>query len=229
VTEQFDSVGGENITGMTFGDYRILSRLDGGAQGDVFKAEQISLRRDVALKALAGSHLAGKSARSRFLREGALIAKLSHPYIVPVYQAGDCDGLLYYTMELVQGGPQPEAGGTHFPYWIEGNGGAMFEPHQTIPIRVLPPLNGRQPKLLTWQISSTTFSHTNNADMREHSLQTMQRAGLNHVTARAEWLTELAAKYGMHSTQYRLSEKIFLRSSQCRACFANPGAIQPQV
>lgn len=105
MAEQFDSVGGENITGMTFGDYRILSRLDGGAQGEIFRAEQISLRREVALKALVGSHLAGKSARSRFLREGALIAKLSHPYIVPIYQAGDCDGLLYYTMELIQGNP----------------------------------------------------------------------------------------------------------------------------
>jgi tetratricopeptide (TPR) repeat protein len=90
-------------TPMTLGDYRIIGRLGQGGMGEVFKAEQKSLRRIVAVKVLAGSHLAGPDARSRFLREGGLIARLTHPYIVPVYEAGDQDGVLYYAMEYVQG------------------------------------------------------------------------------------------------------------------------------
>ncbi len=91
--------------GAVLGDFRLGGLLGSGGMGQVYRAEQLSLRRAVALKVLPGSSLASREARSRFVREAALVAKLSHPAIVPVYQAGEQDGVLYYAMELVDGLP----------------------------------------------------------------------------------------------------------------------------
>jgi len=94
-----------DYAGMTFGDYRLLYKIGQGGMGDVYKAKQISLGRTVAIKLLSNARLTSPQARKRFLREGATIAKLSHPYIVPIFDAGEKDGILYYSMELITGLP----------------------------------------------------------------------------------------------------------------------------
>ena len=69
----------------------------------VFLAEHIGLRRNVALKVL-GAELAEDDAfRERFIRESRMAARLDHPNIVTVYDAGEADGVLYISMRNVEG------------------------------------------------------------------------------------------------------------------------------
>jgi tetratricopeptide (TPR) repeat protein/predicted Ser/Thr protein kinase len=83
-------------------DFRPLRPLGRGAMGEVWLAEQLSLRRLVALKVL---RLDGGSAssRERFRREAAALAKLRHPHVVAVYAAGEEDGTAWIAMEPVLG------------------------------------------------------------------------------------------------------------------------------
>ncbi|HEV8613436.1 MAG TPA: serine/threonine-protein kinase, partial [Gemmatimonadales bacterium] len=83
-------------------DYEILEEIAGGGMGLVFAARQRRLDRKVALKILRPEH-ATAIAAERFLAEGRVLARLAHPGIVPVYDAGEADGLLYYVMEFVEG------------------------------------------------------------------------------------------------------------------------------
>lgn len=83
--------------------YRIDSVIGHGGMGTVYRAEQLSLGREVALKVLAPQLAVDKLFRERFLRESRTAARLEHPSIVPVYDAGDADGVLYIAMRLVPG------------------------------------------------------------------------------------------------------------------------------
>ena len=84
-------------------DYRIVGRLGEGGMGIVWRAEQLSTRREVALKLMTAGHFASNRARQRFEREIELAARLEHPHIARVYDSGSCAGLYYYAMELVEG------------------------------------------------------------------------------------------------------------------------------
>ncbi len=70
--------------------------------GTVFLARDPNLDRPVAIKILRPD-LASDTASERFLREARILARLSHPNVVPVFQAGEADGLSYYVMEYVEG------------------------------------------------------------------------------------------------------------------------------
>ena len=83
--------------------FRIDELIGHGGTAIVYRAEQISLGRPVALKVLS-DHLARDDAfRERFRREGKHLAAFEHPHIVPVYDSGEQDGLLYLVMRLVDG------------------------------------------------------------------------------------------------------------------------------
>ncbi len=90
------------------GPYRILDRLGAGAMGVVYRAEQASPRREVALKVLAATDLDG-DAHHRFRREAELLARLQHPGIAQVFDAGTCPTsfgqVAFFAMELVRGQP----------------------------------------------------------------------------------------------------------------------------
>jgi serine/threonine protein kinase len=90
--------------GATLGPYKIESLLGRGGMGRVYLAEHAHLGRRVALKILP-PELAeqDESFRQRFLRESRLAASLEHPHIVPVYDAGEAEGLLYLAMRYVAG------------------------------------------------------------------------------------------------------------------------------
>ncbi|MCB9896677.1 MAG: serine/threonine protein kinase [Planctomycetes bacterium] len=85
------------------GDYRLLERLGGGGMGVVYLARQEGLGRIVALKLVRPEHLYFPDARARFAREVEAVAKLAHPGIVPVYAAGEEQGVPYLAMEYVRG------------------------------------------------------------------------------------------------------------------------------
>lgn len=87
-----------------FGRYEILEEIGRGGAGAVYRALDRDLGRIVALKTLRDPD-AGPAARERFLREARLAARLEHPNIVRVLEAGERDGRPYYTMPLLEGTP----------------------------------------------------------------------------------------------------------------------------
>jgi len=88
--------------GTVLGGYRIVGPLGSGATSVVYRAEHVRLGRQAALKLLTPA-FGEADFRDRFLRESQLAASLDHPSIVPVYDAGDEDGLLYIAMACVEG------------------------------------------------------------------------------------------------------------------------------
>lgn len=83
--------------------YEILGRLGQGGMGTVWRAIQLSTKREVAVKLLEGQRLVSDRARIRFEREVMLSAQLTHPNIARVYDSGLLLGQYYYVMELVEG------------------------------------------------------------------------------------------------------------------------------
>ena len=86
-----------------FAHYRILRELGRGGQGEVSLAEDLKLGRQVALKVLRGWGAASEELLARFEREAAVAARLDHPGICTVYEAGIHDGIPYIAMQYVEG------------------------------------------------------------------------------------------------------------------------------
>lgn len=89
--------------GERWGDYELLEPLGRGAMGTVFKARHARLNRLVALKLIRHGRGASEQERKRFLREAEAVARLQHPHIVTLYEAGEAEGQPYLAMEYVPG------------------------------------------------------------------------------------------------------------------------------
>jgi len=85
------------------GGYRIEDLIGMGGMAIVYRAEQLSLGRKVALKFLAPKLSLDEAFRERFRREGKHVAALDHPNVVTIYDSGEADGRLYLAMRLVEG------------------------------------------------------------------------------------------------------------------------------
>src|SRR4051812_4331359 len=94
---------GADLTGRTLGDFHVLRRLGQGGMGQVYLAEQVSLKRKVALKILRPDLPSSPTALQRFRREAEAVAQATHANIVQVYAIGDQDGIAYMAMEYVEG------------------------------------------------------------------------------------------------------------------------------
>ena len=91
------------MVGEDFAGYRLRSVLGRGGMSVVFEAENPRLGSVVALKLLAPELAADDVFRARFLQESRLAASLNHPNVIPIYDTGPCDGLLYIAMRYVAG------------------------------------------------------------------------------------------------------------------------------
>ena len=91
--------------GTKFGPYEIRSPLGAGGMGEVYRATDGNLGRDVALKVLPAEMARDPERLARFRREAKTLAQLDHPNIVTIYSVEECDGVHFLTMQLVEGQP----------------------------------------------------------------------------------------------------------------------------
>ncbi|MCH7985670.1 MAG: protein kinase, partial [Acidobacteria bacterium] len=91
------------MIGKTLSHYRVVEKIGAGGMGEVYRAHDQRLERDVALKVLPTGTLADEAARKRFRKEALALAKLNHPHIATVFEFGTQDGVDFLVMELVEG------------------------------------------------------------------------------------------------------------------------------
>lgn len=101
---------GELAAGAQLGGYRIVDRLGAGGYATVYRAEQVQLGREVALKVLrAADETATPDAVAAFLREARAAAALADARLVQVFDLGEADGRRFLSMELLRGGSLADA------------------------------------------------------------------------------------------------------------------------
>ena len=93
------------MVGQALGHYEILEKLGAGGMGEVFRALDTTLDREVALKVLPAEVAANADRLDRFEREAKALAALNHPNIVTIHTVEAVDGVHFLTMELVEGKP----------------------------------------------------------------------------------------------------------------------------
>ncbi len=91
------------LIGSELAGYRIEALIGRGGMGSVYLAEQITLGRKVALKVLPPDLADSEDFRHRFERESRLAASLDHPHVIPIFESGEADGVLFIAMRLVEG------------------------------------------------------------------------------------------------------------------------------
>ena len=105
------------LTGATLGHYRVLEKIGAGGMGEVYRARDEHLQRDVALKILTAGALGDEAARQRFRREALALSELDHPNIATVHDFDCQEGMDFLVTEFVPGanlderlaqGPMPE-------------------------------------------------------------------------------------------------------------------------
>src|SRR5512140_1891513 len=97
--------GGRRMIGRTLGTFTVLEKIGEGGMGEVYRAHDARLGRDVALKVLPADVAGDPERRRGFEREARAAAALNHPHIVTIYSVEEQDGTMFLTMELVAGHP----------------------------------------------------------------------------------------------------------------------------
>src|SRR5678815_4922620 len=90
-------------SGDRLGPYVVTAQLGAGGMGEVYRARDPRLNRDVAIKILRAAAVIDPEWRSRFTHEARAVSSLSHPNIVTVYDVGTEGDVAYMVMELVEG------------------------------------------------------------------------------------------------------------------------------
>jgi serine/threonine-protein kinase len=94
---------GQTANRKRIGAYELISKLGEGGMGSVFRARQVFMDREIALKILSPKMAKNKDFLRRFVREARAVAKLNHPHIVAGIDVGSADGYCYFAMEFVDG------------------------------------------------------------------------------------------------------------------------------
>jgi TolB-like protein/Flp pilus assembly protein TadD/predicted Ser/Thr protein kinase len=90
-------------SGTRLGPYEVAAPIGAGGMGEVYRARDTRLQRDVAVKVLPAEFARDAAARERFRREARAASTLSHPHICAIYDTGEHDGSQYLVMELLEG------------------------------------------------------------------------------------------------------------------------------
>lgn len=98
-----ETIAEHDLVGQKLGDFEVLSLIGTGGMGAVFLARQSSLDREVALKVISDVSGARKRTLERFKREAKVLAKISHPNIVSIYEVGEQGPYSYFAMEYIKG------------------------------------------------------------------------------------------------------------------------------
>jgi serine/threonine-protein kinase len=98
-----EALAGPDLSGRTVGDFHVIRRLGQGGMGQVYLAEQVSLKRNVALKVLRPDLARNEQSLARFKAEAEAVARLTHANVVQVYYIGAVDGLPFMALEYVEG------------------------------------------------------------------------------------------------------------------------------
>jgi len=124
------------VLGTRLGPYEIVALLGAGGMGEVYRARDTRLGRDVAIKVLPAHLSANPELRSRFAREARAISQLNHPHICTLYDVGHHDGVDFLVLELLDGeslrarlaaGPLPIATAAEFAAQIAAGLAAAHE------------------------------------------------------------------------------------------------------
>src|SRR5215469_9690211 len=91
------------FAGQVLGHYRLIERIGGGGQGEVYRAHDERFDRDVAVKILPFKLLPDEAARKRFCKEAQAVGKLTHPNIATAYYFGEENGIDFLVTEYVAG------------------------------------------------------------------------------------------------------------------------------
>ena len=89
--------------GTRLGPYEIVAALGAGGMGEVYRARDAKLSRDIALKVLPDAFARDTDRLARFGREAQVVAALNHPHIVTIFSIEEHDGVPFMTMELIEG------------------------------------------------------------------------------------------------------------------------------
>lgn len=93
-----------DLIGSRLGNYELISVLGTGGMAKVYRARQLNVQRDVAIKVIESALALNPEFSERFEREANLVANLNHPHILKLFDYGNQDGLLYLVMELQPSG-----------------------------------------------------------------------------------------------------------------------------
>ena len=91
------------MIGSVLGSYQVLSKLGEGGMGEVYRAKDSKLKREVALKVLPADVAGDRERLARFQREAEVLASLNHPHIAQIFGLEESDGVTALVMELVEG------------------------------------------------------------------------------------------------------------------------------
>ena len=91
------------MIGQTLSHFKITAKLGEGGMGEVYRAEDTKLGREVAIKVLPEAFTADPERLARFEREAKLLASLNRPNIAAIYEVGDEDDIHFLAMELAEG------------------------------------------------------------------------------------------------------------------------------
>src|SRR6185436_12657104 len=91
------------MVGKAFGHYQVLDKLGAGGMGEVYRARDSRLGRDVALKVLPSHAASDPQLKERFVREAQIVSALNHPNICTLHDVGSDDTTSYLVMELLEG------------------------------------------------------------------------------------------------------------------------------
>ncbi len=95
----------DSLVGRTLSRYRVLSEIGRGGMGIVYRAFDVILERELALKVLRSDHLSDPRWRRRFLQEARTVAALECPHVCVIHEVGEADGRPFIAMELIRGVP----------------------------------------------------------------------------------------------------------------------------